>query len=639
MSAPTSVDVGEGKPLGRLLVDAGLITHQQLADALTDQSRYGGQLGTQLMLMGAVTRLELYQGIADQLGFPFVNLVDAPPDRELMETLDPRTYMDRHWIPYRWDGDHLVIATTQPPSRATVRDAQREFGAEHVDFVITTDWDLDQAVSRFCRSKLLFNAAEELASQTPRRSAKGKPVVWQRIAAYIVGAVLVGGFVLKPAGTMVAILIFLNVFFFVAVCFKMVTTIVGLWRKHETKVAERQMKEAGAWLVETIPDSELPMYTILVPVFREENVIEMVMEHVGALNWPKSKLQVLILTEEVDQATIEACKAAQPPEFVRLLVVPAGTPQTKPRACNFGLMFSVGEYLVIYDAEDRPDPDQLRRAHAAFVDDDRNRGKKRPLACVQAALNYFNWDTNLLTRMFTLEYSSWFDGMLHGMEYFRLPIPLGGTSNHFRTNSLRELGGWDPYNVTEDADLGMRAAAAGYRVGTIDSTTWEEACSKVPAWIKQRTRWIKGYMVTALVDARYPIQFTKSAGVSSLGTLIGLIIGTPLMFLAYPIVWGMTLVVYVGFETLAFTLPPAVGAFAVFNAIFGNVTVMILSMLTGASRHGWRIAGYSLLNPVYWCLHSYASWRALWQVFFNPFHWEKTPHGLTHGREENAAVT
>ena len=627
------------RPLGQVLLEAGLITHQDLADALTMQARTGGRLGMQLILLGAVSRLELYNCIADQLGFPFINLLDEPPDAALLGEIDPKSYIGRDWIPYRWHEDTLVIAITEPPDRTMIAEARTQFGAEHIDFVVTTDWDMDQAVTRYCRSRLLFNAAEELATRTPERSAKGKPVPWQRLMAYLVGAAFIGGLILRPAGTLVALLIFLNLFFFVAVVFKMVTTIAGLVHKREQKMTEKALREAGTWIVETLDEADLPMYTILVPVFKEANVIEMVLEHVGQLDWPKSKLQVLILTEEVDQATIDACKAAQPPEFVRLVVVPAGTPQTKPRACNFGLMFSLGEFLVIYDAEDRPDPDQLRRAYAAFLADQNDPDQRRPLACVQAALNYFNWDANLLTRMFTLEYSSWFDGMLHGMEWFRLPIPLGGTSNHFRTDRLRELGGWDPYNVTEDADLGMRASAAGYRVGTIDSTTWEEACSHVPAWIRQRTRWIKGYMVTALVDARYPVRFTRSAGFRSLGTLIGLIIGTPLMFLAYPIVWGMTIVVYLGVETFAFTLPPAVGAFAVFNAIFGNVTVMILSMITGYTRHGWRISGYSLLNPVYWCLHSFASWRALIQVFFNPFAWEKTPHGLTHGRAENAEVT
>ncbi len=632
------------RPLGRVLIDAGLISESQLADALERQRRNGGRLGTHLILDGILTRRELYRCVADQMGLPLVDLVAEPPDPDLMAEVDPKTIADRDWIPYRWSGSTLLLATTEPPNRGMVHEAVAQFGHEddplfNVDFVITTDWDLDQAITRFCRARLLFSAAEELATQSPEKSAKGKPVTWQRIAAYALGTLVVGGMVLRPSATIVTLLILLNVVFFVAVVFKLVTTTVGLIVRHDERVIDQAVRGAATWMVDEVADADLPTYTILIPVFREANVIAKVLEHLGDLDWPKSKLQVLILCEEVDAETIEAVKASRPPEFVRLLVVPAGTPQTKPRACNFGLMFALGEYLVIYDAEDRPEANQLRMARAAFLADEVDPDQTRPLACVQAALNYFNWETNLLTRMFTLEYSSWFDGMLHGMEYFRLPIPLGGTSNHFRTDRLRELGGWDPYNVTEDADLGMRASAAGYRVGTIDSTTWEEACSRIPAFIRQRTRWIKGYIITGLVDARYPIRFTRSAGLASLFTLIGLIIGTPLMFLAYPIVWGITIIVYLGFETFAFSLPPALGAIALFNGIFGNVVVITLSMITGAVRHGWRISGYAIFNPVYWVLHSIASWRALLQVFRSPFHWEKTPHGLTHGRTDRAQVT
>lgn len=204
MSAFADTILAGGRPVGQMLVDAGLITHQQLADALTSQSRTGGRLGMHLMLSGAVTRLELYQCIADQLGFPFANLVDDPPDAELMAVLDPRTHIDREWIPHHWDGESLIVATTDAPSRRTVREAREEFGAENVDFIVTTDWDLDQAVTKFCRSKLLFNAAEELASNSPERSAKGKPVPWQRFFAYLVSALIVGGMVIKPAGTIVA---------------------------------------------------------------------------------------------------------------------------------------------------------------------------------------------------------------------------------------------------------------------------------------------------------------------------------------------------------------------------------------------------------------------------------------------------
>jgi cellulose synthase/poly-beta-1,6-N-acetylglucosamine synthase-like glycosyltransferase len=638
VTAPSGHRLDGGRPIGQVLVDAGLITRQQLADALAQQRRTGGRIGKLLILQGVISRRELYSAVADQLGFPLVDLLREPPDAELMAGLDARQQLTRDWIPYRLDKDLVTVATSEPPSRRMIREAQEQFAVPHVDFVISTDWDMEQAISSQCRGALLFNAAEELAALHPDKSAKGKPVPWQRIATYLIALGLVTGLIMRPAQTVLVVLVVLNVAFLVAILFKTVTTLVGLLRMREERLLQRALREAGIASSQRGDDADLPIYTILVPVFREANVVELVLEHMGHLDWPKSKLQVLILTEEEDVETIEACKAAQPPEFVRIVVVPRGTPQTKPRACNYGLMFALGEYLVIYDAEDRPDPDQLRNAHAAFLADQAEPDQSRPLACVQAALNYFNWRANLLTRLFTLEYSSWFDGMLYGMEFFRLPIPLGGTSNHFRTDRLRELGGWDPYNVTEDADLGMRASAAGYRVGTIESTTWEEACSRIPAFIRQRTRWLKGYIITALVDLRYPIRFTRMAGARSLFTLVGLIAGTPFLFLAYPVVWGITIYVFLGFETFGLTVPDWLGALATVNAVGGNIVILTLAMITGAVRHGWRISGYALLNPVYWILHAVASWRALWQVFFQPFHWEKTPHGLTHAPDENAAV-
>jgi len=198
---------------------------------------------------------------------------------------------------------------------------------------------------------------------------------------------------------------------------------------------------------------------------------------------------------------------------VRIIVVPDGQPRTKPKACNVGLRFAHGEFLVIYDAEDRPAPDQLRRAVAAF------RAAPPEMVCLQARLSYWNVDENALTRFFTLEYAHWFDLMLDGLAALRLPIPLGGTSNHFRVQPLRMVGAWDPHNVTEDADLGLRVAAQGMTVSTLASTTLEEACCRPWPWIKQRTRWIKGYMQTALVHTRHPIRFVRAAGLHAAATL------------------------------------------------------------------------------------------------------------------------
>jgi hypothetical protein len=376
--------------------------------------------------------------------------------------------------------------------------------------------------------------------------------------------------------------------------------------------------------VAALRDEELPDYTILVPVYREANVIRMLMANLARLDYPKEKLEILVLLEEDDVETYEAAKAARPPGNVRFVIIPDHPPKTKPKACNVGLFFARGEYIVIFDAEDRPDPDQLKKAVAAF--------RKGPpnLVCVQAALNYYNIRENFLTRMFTLEYSHWFDYMLPGLYRLGLPIPLGGTSNHFRTAMLRELGGWDPFNVTEDADLGVRAAARGYTVGVINSTTYEEANTQVSNWIRQRSRWIKGYMQTSLVHLRAPWSLLRRIGWrQALGFLL-LVAGTPFTFLAAPPLWVLYGVwLFTGTHALNALFPPLTLYISLFNLLLGNGIAIYLGMLAVFKRRYYDLTLWALLNPLYWLLHSVAAYKALYQLFTRPFYWEKTRHGLS----------
>ena len=235
-------------------------------------------------------------------------------------------------------------------------------------------------------------------------------------------------------------------------------------------------------------DAPLPLYTVLVPLFREAGVVAELLASLRALDYPPDRLEIMLIVEQVDAETQAALGRAALDPHMRVLVVPDGEPRTKPRAIQYALQFAHGDYVVVYDAEDAPEPDQLRRALAALA-----AGGGR-IGCLQAQLNIYNSDATWFTRQFTIEYTALFDCILPALERLQLPVPLGGTSNHFPRAVLDAVGGWDPYNVTEDADLGIRLARNGWHVGVLHSTTWEEAPPTFRIWKGQRTRWLKGWM-------------------------------------------------------------------------------------------------------------------------------------------------
>ncbi len=619
LAPPPPVDRSHvGERLGDALLRHGLISPDDLDHALAEHRTSGERLGRVILSMGLVRRQDLHRVLGEIWGIDYCDLLDADVDEALVRRFDPKQMALEGWVPVGWHGDHVRVATAEPPDPELAATFAAELGGPiEIEFLATTEWDVNAVLRRIFAERLAHDAANELYERDPLASARHPLTLGQRVALLGTLALVVAGFVLDPLLTAIIICSVANIGFFTAVAFKLVTALAG-WRS---------VRRVGPAAGERIPDDQLPIYTVLVPVFREANIIGGLVGHLRELDYPQEKLEILLLMEEEDTETLDAARAANPPDTVKFVVVPAGLPQTKPRACNMGLVFSHGEFLVIYDAEDRPEPGQLREAVAAFRSgDDR-------LACVQARLNYFNAKENVLTRMFTLEYSWWFDYMLPGLDRLRLPIPLGGTSNHFRTSVLRHLGGWDAWNVTEDADLGLRAAAEGYTVGVIPSTTYEEACGRYWPWIRQRTRWIKGYMQTGLVHTRRPIKTAKAAGVRGVFGLLLLIIGTPLTFLLAPVMAFFTvlwLLSFLGLPTaLPDLLPGPMEAIGAINLIVGNAMMVALNALAVGRRRIHHLLPYALLNPLYWCLHYIAAWRALYQLVRNPFHWEKTPHGLT----------
>jgi cellulose synthase/poly-beta-1,6-N-acetylglucosamine synthase-like glycosyltransferase len=614
-------------PLGEALLEAGMIDRRTLDWALDRQAETGVRIGRILEAAERVHRLDLHRVLGAQWGLEFIDLLREPVDETLVRCFDAEKLLDEGWIPVGREEELIVVATCEPPTE-TFLERLREHLGEPDTFVLrsTTPLDIERTVARCFEEHIVKRSTGELLFRRPELSAAGGFSRGQKLWALALLLAAVAGTVLNWQFTLSLLVAVANAAFLGAVGFKLVACVVGAiagpsdgWEALHAE-AERD-------------DRRLPDYTVLVPVYREANVIGGLMRNLAALDYPSEKLEILVLLEADDEETIRAARAARPPSTVRLVVVPDAQPKTKPKACNVGLFLARGDLLVIYDAEDRPEPLQLRKAVAAF-----ERAGERTV-CVQARLRYWNASTNLLTRMFALEYGYWFGIMLPGLDRLRLPIPLGGTSNHFRIDALRKLVGWDPHNVTEDADLGLRAAVEGYRVGVIDSDTDEEACAEVRPWIRQRTRWIKGYMQTALVHTRSPSRLVAQVGVRDAMGFLLLIAGTPLTFLLAPVMWVGTAAWYAfGEPHLPLVDSGAFWTIALINLVIGNGIMIALNLLGAIRDHGWRSAHFALLNPFYWVLHSIAAWRALVQLIHKPFYWEKTPHGLGQAEPERAGL-
>ncbi len=370
-------------------------------------------------------------------------------------------------------------------------------------------------------------------------------------------------------------------------------------------------------------DVKWPTYTILCPLYKETKIAQQFVAAMKALDYPQDRLQVLLLTEEDDDETRAVLSSVYLPENFTIITVPRGEPQTKPRACNFGLLQAKGQFVVIFDAEDQPEPYQLKKAVLTFAN------HNAELACVQAKLNYYNKNQNILTRLFTAEYSTWFGIMLPGLQRAGFALPLGGTSNHFRTEVLRALGGWDAFNVTEDCDLGLRISQFGLRTTILDSTTYEEATSQLKNWLRQRSRWIKGYLQTYLVHMRHPLQTVQDGHIRSFLSL-QVIVGTWTFVLLFnPIMWLLTLF-YIAFHPvhLYSILAPAPVLYAgTICLVFGNFFYLYIHFLGCLQRREYALIKWVVFLPLYWVFMSVSAYIALYQLIVKPHYWEKTQHG------------
>ncbi len=464
------------------------------------------------------------------------------------------------------------------------------------------------------QQRALDRAVNQLRTQDPTRSAAVAVVGWQRAVLWVLLIVTVGFEIWRPMQTTV-VLIALSTLAYVLT---MVDRVLIFRQGLAYRAVVISDEEARA-----IPDSRLPRYTILVPAYDEPEVVGDLLAAMSRLEYPPEKMQVLLLLEADDAVTIAAAGEYRDSETITIVLVPPADPRTKPKACNYGLELATGDIITIYDAEDEPEPLQLRRTVAAFA-------KLPPeVVCVQSKLAYHNSHQNLLTGWFTAEYNLWFGYLLPGMMRSASPIPLGGTSNHLRREVLDEIGAWDPFNVTEDADLGLRIHALGYRTAVLDSTTLEEANSDPINWIRQRSRWYKGYLQTWLVHIRRPVEMWRSVGPRSFVRLTLILAGTPIIAVLNLVFWFITILWFLG-------QPAVVGAvfpwFVYFPAlvalIVGNGATLYMNLVSLREDDRADLIVPALTVPGFFAMMSVAAAKGVYQLIRNPSYWEKTFHGL-----------
>jgi cellulose synthase/poly-beta-1,6-N-acetylglucosamine synthase-like glycosyltransferase len=611
---PVFAELDRALPLGQLLLRTGAVSETGLREGLALQRRAGVRLGEALVSLGHARAAHVARAVAHQRGIAVFNRDALPLDAALRDARDEAWYRERRIIPFAGPGGTVRAVTADATDPALIA-AIGQHAGRPVQPVLATNRQVETLLYTLHRQADLARSADQLRERAPDDSADRVLIARQRAGGIVLALGLLFAFVANWLVTLVAIIATTTVLHIASSAYRLYL----YWRGYAPP-AGATAPGAGD---ERADDRDLPVYTILVPLYQEAVVIPQLTRAIRALDWPAAKLDVRLLLEEDDTATIAAARDANLPSYFTFVIVPAGGPRGKPKACNYGLAHARGEYVVIFDAEDIPEPDQLRKVYAAFQAADPR------VACIQCRLNFYNPEQNLLTRWFTSEYSMWFDLLLPGLQRAAAPIPLGGTSNHFRAAALAELGAWDPYNVTEDADLGIRLFKRGYATAVIDSTTYEEANPAIGNWIRQRSRWIKGYAQTWLVHMRHPVALLRALGPRGFLGFQAMVGGTVLVLLLNPFYWALTVLWFASHWAGIEQIFPApvfyLGGIALY---VGNFAFVYLTAL-GAEARGYHwLVKYALLNPLYWALMSAAAWKGVAQLAYAPSYWEKTQHGL-----------
>ena len=593
--------------LGEILLQNGALKPQDLGTALSMQNQRDARLGDILIAHAFSTPDAVKAALRAQISGDLFDITASPPDPEVLQGLDPKLCIRLQAMPWRRVGHTLMIAAAD----ATKYD---EISAAFPGRISLMHADLDE-INASIQAVFSWHLTRAAAVSCPKEYSCRSLNMVPRKTRTAIGIGLALGLAAAMPETTFLVLFCWALFSNFATGLLRAAALLAYLKPQKSNPPSPDVAQLSA-------HRKRPRVSVLLPLFREEKVIPALLKSLDALTYPKELLDVKILLEERDDITHAALAKTNLPHWAEVLTVPADTLQTKPRAMNYALPFCTGSIIGIYDAEDRPDPDQIDKITAHFM------AAPARVAAVQCNLDFYNTNANWLSRCFTIEYSAWFRVIMRGMQRLGLPLPLGGTSVFMRRKALEKLGGWDAHNVTEDADLGMRLARFGYRCDMVDSTTWEEA-NKVPVgWVKQRSRWIKGFIITWLTQMRHPRALLDDLGLLGFIGLQIVLLGTATAFLLAPVFWAMWLGAF-GYEWGFFSLMPAwfwQGAFI--GLLSGEAIMVSIAALAIHKKKKYGLLPFILTMPFYWPLGTIAAYKALYEIFFAPFYWDKTTHGL-----------
>lgn len=584
----------------------------RLSAAAVAAARHGTCFTEELVAAGDASEADVAAAIAAELGVEFAPEI-APEDILLRKEDAPAALrLLRRAMIQAPGGVLMLYVAPRLSDMAALESYLSRNGGMRMRLCICTPSSLAMALASRHDDIMVRRAVTAVEARDPALSARRVVTGWQGALLGMAAVCLPAAFWMRPEASMLALHILATLFFFGCVLIRL--------------LAAASARQALPAPLGPLALEDLPRYSVLVPLREERRIVPQLVGALDRIRWPRAKLDVRLICEADDAETLAAIAAIRLPAGFTLVTVPDFGPRTKPKALNYGLQTATGDFVVVFDAEDRPHPDQLLEAWQRF------REEGEDLACVQAPLVIGNFDSSVVARLFAFEYAALFRGLLPWLARKGHVVPLGGTSNHFRRSVLEAVGSWDPHNVTEDADLGLRLARRGWRIATITRGTVEDAPIDLSVWLRQRTRWYKGWMQTLLVHWRNPAALIRDIGLSRFVVSQVLMAGNVFSALVHPLVVFM-----VAALALRWTLSEPMGLLERALMLVDTTNLMAAYLcfyILGAaslSRREARAGPVLPWIPLYWLMLSAAAWRAAWHLFWKPFLWEKTPHWPAEG--------